>query len=74
MLPRAAVKPSFLVAENLYNPLIEHRVRYFHEPGDVRANYEVARVSVFFGGFPCVLVDREHDVAQTRINFFAWPR
>jgi len=26
----------------LYNTLVEHRVRYFHEPGDVRANYEVA--------------------------------
>ena len=59
------VSGSFLVAENLHNALIQHCVSHFDESGDVCTDYEVARVSVFFGGFPCVLVDRGHDVTQT---------
>jgi hypothetical protein len=58
------MKPSFLVTENLHNTLIEHRVSHFHEPSDVRANYEVARVPVFGRGLPRVFVNRGHDVTQ----------
>src|SRR6266480_625629 len=64
---------SFLVAENLHNALIEHRVSHLHEPCDVRANYKIARMPILLGGFPGVLVDREHDMTQTGIHFFAWP-
>jgi hypothetical protein len=71
---RVCILGTAKFVEKLDHALIEHCVRYFHESSDVRANYQVARVAVFSSGFPRVFENREHDVAQTRINFFARPR
>jgi hypothetical protein len=49
----------------LDDALIQHRVCHFHEAGNVRADYKVARVAVLGGSFPGVFMDRGHDVAQT---------
>jgi hypothetical protein len=49
----------------LHNALIEHCVGHFHESSDVRANHEIAWMPILLGGFPGILVDGKHDVAQT---------
>ena len=54
-----------LLREPLHNALIEHRVRDFHEAGDVRTDNKITRLSVLLRGFPGVLEDRGNDVAQT---------
>ena len=58
---------------NLHNALVEHGIGDFYEASDVRANYEIAGVAVFFRSVPGVLEDRRHDVAQSRIDLLAWP-
>ena len=56
-----------------YNALVEHGIGDFYEASDVRANYEIAGVSVLFGSVPGVFEDRRHDVAQPRIDLLARP-
>ena len=62
-LPRSFGEPGSWLA-NLHNALVEHGIGYFYEASDVRANYEIAGVSVLFRSVPCVFEDRRHDVAQ----------
>src|SRR6266513_329166 len=56
-----------------YNALVEHGIGDFYEASDVRANYEIAGVSVLFGSVPGVFEDRRHDVAQPRIDLLPRP-
>jgi hypothetical protein len=49
----------------LHHALIEHCVGHFHESSDVRADHEIAWMPILFSRFPGVLMDGEHDVAQT---------
>ena len=60
--------------KQLHHALIEHGIRDLYESRDVRTNDEIARLAVFVGGFPRRLENRGHDMAQPRINLFAWPR
>ena len=53
-----------LTANRLHNALVEHGISDLYESCDVRANYEVARLSVIFRSFPGVFEDGRHDVAQ----------
>src|SRR4029077_3921485 len=57
-----------------YHALVEHGISDFYESGDVRANYEIAGLSVIFRGLPGVFEDGGHDVAQSRIDLLPWPR
>src|SRR5271157_5858469 len=57
----------------LHQPLIQHRVRDLQEAGDVRAVHQVAGRAVLLGRFEAVLVDGDHDVVQTLVDFFAGP-
>ena len=59
---------------DLHNALVEHGIGDFYEAGDVRAYYEIAGLSVLFGGVPGVLEDRGHDVTQPRVDLLARPR
>jgi len=49
----------------LNNPLVEHGFCDFYEAGDVRTDDEITLLSVLLGGFPGILENRGHDVAQT---------
>src|SRR5204862_4453413 len=63
-----------LTAKRLHDALVKHRVGDFDEPCDIRTNHKITWFSVLGGGFPRVLENGRHDVAQTRINFLARPR
>src|SRR6266581_6267600 len=60
-------------SKRLHNALVEHGICNFDKTGDVRADDQITRLPVLSGGFPRIFVDREHDVTQTRIDFFARP-
>jgi len=49
---RQRAAKTALRAKQLHDALIEHGVRDFYEPGDVRTNDEIAGLSVFVGSFP----------------------
>jgi hypothetical protein len=53
------------LGDALHHTLVEHRICNFHESGDVRSNHKITRFSVIGGGFPRILENRRHDVAQT---------
>ena len=58
--------PAFQKCESkrhIHNALVEHGIGDFYESSDVRANYEIAGVSVLFRSVPGVFKDRRHDVA-----------
>ena len=46
---------DFQLQETSYHALIEHGIGDFYESGDVRANYEIAGLSVIFRSLPGVL-------------------
>ena len=52
------------MSDTLHHALIEHRVGNLNEAGDVRTDNEIAGMTVLGGRFPCILVDRRHDVAE----------
>src|SRR5215469_1831789 len=58
---------------NLDQSLIQNRIRHLHEPGDIRAIHQVARMTILFGGIKRVLVDGDHDLVQPVVHFFARP-
>ena len=69
MVGRAPTLSFFI----LNNPLVEHGVGDFYESCDVGPDYEIAGLSVVFRGIPGDLKNCGHDMAQSRIDFFARP-
>ena len=63
-----------LGASLLDQPLIHHRVRDLEEAGDVCAVHIIAGSSVLLRSAITNLVDRLHDVVETRVYFLARPR
>src|SRR5206468_4591227 len=61
------------IERNLNDTLIEHGVRDFYKAGNVRADYEVAGLTIFGGSIPRIFVNGSHNVTETLIDFLAWP-
>src|SRR5215467_9886625 len=59
--------------EQLHQTLIQHRVGYFYEAADVGAVHQVAGRAVFLGRFVTVLMDGDHDLVKTVVDFVPGP-
>src|SRR5271157_5150331 len=57
----------------LHQPLIQHRVRDLQEARDIGAVHQIAGRAVLLGRFVAILVDGDHDLVQTIIDFFSSP-
>src|SRR5713226_146299 len=57
----------------LHQPLIQHGVCDLQEARDIGAIYQVAWRAIFLARFEAVLVDGDHDLVQTIVDFFAGP-
>src|ERR1022692_4571187 len=58
---------------SLNQPLIQHRVGDLQEARDIGAVHQVAGRAVLLGRFVAVLVDGDHDLVQTIVDFFTSP-
>ena len=56
------------------NALSDHRVGDLAESGHVRTEHVVAFAAVFLGGGGGVLVNADHDLLETRVDFLSGPR
>jgi hypothetical protein len=57
----------------LHQTLIQHRVSDLQESSYICAVHQVAGRAVFLGRFIAVLVDGDHDLVQTIVDFLAGP-
>jgi hypothetical protein len=58
---------------SLDQTLVEHRVGYFDEAGDIGASHVVARQTVFGGSLDCSAMDCSHDGLEAAIYFLPGP-
>jgi len=70
---RCPFKNSITVNCLLYKTLVEHCVCNLDETCDIGTHYEVARLAIFFSSIETLLVNTDHDIVESFVNFFAGP-